>query len=79
MLLGYSVAVAEETPASKRARFPIVFGDFARGYLIADGAGLKFLRDPYTRKPHVLLWAYKRVGGYTSNTDAMPVMNIGGS
>ena len=29
----------------------IAFGDFRRGYLIVDRAGVRVLRDPLTAKP----------------------------
>ena len=32
----------------------IAFGDFRRGYLIVDRAGVRVLRDPYSAKPYVL-------------------------
>ena len=31
-------------------RFAIAFGDFQRGYLVVDRAGVTVLRDPYTRE-----------------------------
>ena len=41
----------------------IAFGDFQRGYLIVDRAGVRVLRDPYSAKPYVLFYTTKRVGG----------------
>jgi HK97 family phage major capsid protein len=29
----------------------IAFGDFKRGYLIVDRAGVRVIRDPFTAKP----------------------------
>ncbi|MEI9964542.1 MAG: phage major capsid protein [Caulobacteraceae bacterium] len=43
--------------------FSVAFGDFARGYLIVDRAGVRVLRDPYSAKPYVLFYTTKRVGG----------------
>jgi HK97 family phage major capsid protein len=40
----------------------IAFGDFKRGYLIADRQGVRVLRDPYSAKPYVLFYTTKRVG-----------------
>jgi hypothetical protein len=41
----------------------IAFGDFRRGYLVVDRAGVRVLRDPYSAKPYVLFYTTKRVGG----------------
>jgi len=41
----------------------IAFGDFRRGYLVVDRAGMRVLRDPYSAKPYVLFYTTKRVGG----------------
>ena len=43
--------------------FAVAFGDFKRGYLVVDRAGMRILRDPYSAKPYVLFYTTKRVGG----------------
>lgn len=62
-LLGYPVTESEHMPDVGNAAVPVAFGDFARGYLIVDRAGIRVLRDPYTAKPYVLFYTTKRVGG----------------
>ena len=52
------------------------FGDFQRGYLIVDRAGVRVLRDPYSAKPYVLFYTTKRVGGGVQNFDAIKVMKF---
>lgn len=54
----------------------IAFGDFQRGYLIVDRAGVRVLRDPFTAKPYVLFYTTKRVGGGVQNFDAIKVMKF---
>lgn len=42
---------------------PLVFGNMAEAYRIFDRVGMSILRDPYTKKPYVLFYTRKRVGG----------------
>ena len=63
MLMGFPLVEAEDMPDIDDDAFPIAFGDFARGYLVVDRAGVRVLRDPYSAKPYVLFYTTKRVGG----------------
>lgn len=62
-LLGFPVVEAEDMPNIATDAIAIGFGDFRRGYLVVDRAGVRILRDPYSAKPHVLFYTTKRVGG----------------
>lgn len=62
-LLGYPITEIEDMPDIAANAYAIAFGDFARGYLIVDRAGVRVLRDPYSAKPYVLFYVTKRVGG----------------
>lgn len=42
-LLGRPVAIDENLPAIAGNSYPILFGDFSRGYVIVERAGLKLL------------------------------------
>jgi len=75
-LLGYPVTEIEEMPDVATDSLSIAFGDFRRGYLIVDRAGVRVLRDPYTAKPYVLFYTTKRVGGGVQNFDAIKVMKF---
>jgi HK97 family phage major capsid protein len=57
----------------------IAFGDFNRGYLVVDRAGVTVLRDPYTAKPYVLFYTTKRVGGGVQDFDAIKLMKFAAS
>ena len=57
----------------------IAFGDFNRGYLVVDRAGVTVLRDPYTAKPYVLFYTTKRVGGGVQDFDAIKLMKVAAS
>ncbi|MGQ2992126.1 MAG: phage major capsid protein [Brevundimonas sp.] len=75
-LLGYPVTEIETMPDIAANAAAIAFGDFQRGYLIVDRAGVRVLRDPYSAKPYVLFYTTKRVGGGVQNFDAIKVMKF---
>ncbi|MGV9006595.1 MAG: phage major capsid protein [Brevundimonas sp.] len=75
-LLGYPVTEIETMPDVAADSAAIAFGDFQRGYLIVDRAGVRVLRDPYSAKPYVLFYTTKRVGGGVQNFDAIKVMKF---
>jgi HK97 family phage major capsid protein len=75
-LLGRPVYFSEDMPAIGAGNLPIAFGNFTAGYVIADKPGVRFLRDPFSSKPSVIFYAYKRVGGGVSDTDAIKVLKI---
>lgn len=75
-LLGYAVTEIETMPDVGADAAAIAFGDFQRGYLIVDRAGVRVLRDPYSAKPYVLFYTTKRVGGGVQNFDAIKVMKF---
>jgi HK97 family phage major capsid protein len=76
-LLGYAITELEDMPDIGTDAFAIAFGDFARGYLIVDRAGVRVLRDPYSAKPYVLFYVTKRVGGGVQNFDAIKLLKFG--
>ena len=75
-LLGYPITEIEDMPDIAADAFAIAFGDFARGYLIVDRAGVRVLRDPYSAKPYVLFYVTKRVGGGVQNFDAIKALKF---
>ena len=75
-LLGYPVTEIEDMPDVAANSYSIAFGDFAKGYLIVDRAGVRVLRDPYSAKPYVLFYTTKRVGGGVQNFDAIKLMKF---
>jgi HK97 family phage major capsid protein len=78
-LLGYPVVEIEAMPDMADGAFSVAFGDFAKGYLIVDRAGLRVLRDPYSAKPYVLFYTTKRVGGGVQNFDAIKLLRFSAS
>lgn len=78
-LIGYPVEFDENMPDIGANEFPIAFGDFSRGYLIADRTEIRLLRDPYTNKPYVMFYTTKRVGGGLLDSNAIKLLKIAAS
>jgi HK97 family phage major capsid protein len=78
-LLGYPVTEAEDMPNVGADAYAIAFGDFRKGYLVIDRAGVRVLRDPYSAKPHVLFYTTKRVGGGVQDFDAIKLLKFAAS
>ncbi len=75
-LLGYPVVEAEDMPDIGADAFPIAFGNFKAGYLIAERSATSILRDPFTNKPFVHFYATKRVGGQVLDSAAIKLLKI---
>jgi len=75
-LLGYPVVEAEDMPDIAAGTFPIAFGNFRHGYLIAEHSATRVLRDPFTNKPFVHFYATKRVGGQVLDSNAIKLLKI---
>jgi HK97 family phage major capsid protein len=75
-LMGFPLYDVEDMPDISAGSLSIAFGDFARGYLVVDRAGVTVLRDPYTAKPYVLFYTTKRVGGGIQDFDAIKLMKF---
>lgn len=78
-LMTFPVVEAEDMPDVAANSLSIAFGDFGRGYLIVDRAGVSVLRDPYSAKPYVLFYTTKRVGGGVQDFDAIKLMKFAAS
>jgi HK97 family phage major capsid protein len=66
----------EDMPDIAANSLSVAFGDFQRGYLIVDRAGVTVLRDPYSAKPYVLFYTTKRVGGGVQDYDAIKLLKF---
>ena len=75
-LLGYTVVEAEDMPDIGADEFPIAFGNFKAGYLIAERSATTILRDPFTNKPFVHFYAVRRVGGQVLDSAAIKLLKI---
>ena len=75
-LMGFPVSECEEMPDISAGSYSLAFGDFERGYLVVDRAGIRVLRDPFAAKPYVLFYTTKRVGGGVQDFEAIKVMKF---
>ncbi len=79
LLCGYPVLVAEDMPDIDADAHAIAFGNFEKGYTIAERPDLRVLRDPYSAKPNVMFYATKRVGGDVTDYAAIKTVKFGTS
>ena len=76
-LLGRPVVIAEDMPAIAANAFPICFGDFSTGYLIADQGQLMVSVDSNITTPGVVkFYVRRRVGGVILNSEAIKVLKV---
>ena len=75
-LLGHPVEFNEDMPDVAANSLPIAFANWKLSYVIVDKLGLRVLRDPYSDKPRLLIYVYKRVGGGLANSEAIKLMKI---
>ncbi|MGH8657606.1 MAG: phage major capsid protein [Gammaproteobacteria bacterium] len=76
LLLGYPVMAAEDMPDIAANSLSIAFGNFQRGYTVIDRHPMRMLRDPYTAKPFVVFYAYRRVGGDVMNFECIKLLKF---
>jgi HK97 family phage major capsid protein len=72
-LLGYPVVECNHMPDIGADAFPVALGDFKSGYTIVDRT-MVMLRDPYTNKPYVNIYARKRVSGNVVDSCAIKLL-----
>ena len=77
--MGYAITEAEDMPAVAANAFPLAFGDFKEGYLIADRVGMRITRDEITTPGFVKFYVRKRVGGKIRNSQAIKLLKIAAS
>lgn len=73
---GFPIVEAEDMPAVGANTFPLAFGDFREGYLIADRVGMRMTRDEITTPGYVKFYIRKRVGGKIRNSQAIKLLKI---
>lgn len=79
MIEGHGVTIAEDMPNIAADAFPIAFGDFSRGYLIADRVGMGLIRDEVTKPGYIRYQMFKRVGGKIKDSNAIKLLKIAAS
>ena len=79
LIAGHPVLIVEAMPDIGVDSYSVAFGNFRRGYTIAERPDLRILRDPYSSKPNVLFYASKRVGGDVTDFAAIKLLKFGTS
>lgn len=79
IFMGYRVVEGEDMPVVAANAFPLAFGDFKEGYLIADRVGMRITRDEITTPGFVKFYVRRRVGGKLRNTQAIKLLKIAAS
>ncbi|QHD65196.1 phage major capsid protein [Neorickettsia findlayensis] len=69
------IATSDKSQSSTK-KYPIIFGDFKRGYQIVDRSEMRVLRDPYSAKPYVSFYITKRVGAKVINPKAFVLLEM---
>lgn len=76
-LLGRPVVIAEDMPAIAANAFPIAFGDFSQGYLVADSGSLAVGVDNNITTPGLVkFYVRRRVGGNILNSEAIKLLKV---
>ncbi len=70
-MLGYPTAAWEQMDDIGANKHPVAFGNFRRGYVIADRVGLRITRDNVTNIGFVRFYVRRREGGIVLNNDAI--------
>lgn len=78
-LLGYPVVIAEDMPDIGSNSLSIAFGNFQRGYLIADRAGTTMIRDEVTTPGFIKLYVARRIGGTVADSNAIKLVKFAAS
>jgi HK97 family phage major capsid protein len=80
-LLGYPVRCWEQLDdvATGSAKFPVMFGDFRRAYLLADRVGMRVTLDQSITSPgYHKFYVRRRVGGISWNVDSVKMLRTTG-
>ena len=72
-LLGYPVRYWEDLADISAGSLSFLFGDFARGYVMVDRAGMRLTIDDITVPGYVNFYVRQRVGGIITDNNAIKV------
>jgi HK97 family phage major capsid protein len=77
-ILGYNYIEIPDMPNIGAGTFPVIYGDFRRGYTIGDRKGLTMIRDEVTQKKDgkVEFTFYKRFAGMVTLPEAFVKLKI---
>lgn len=73
-LLGYPTETWEQLDDIGSNKYPVMFGNFRRGYLLVDRVGMRITRDNVTNIGFIKFYVRRREGGIVCNNDAIKVL-----
>lgn len=76
MLLGYPVITCDAMPVSALNALPVLFGNWRRGYLLADRVGMSIIVDQVTTPGQTRFYVSRRLGGRIKNNDALKALKV---
>jgi HK97 family phage major capsid protein len=77
-LNGFNYILSPDMPNIGAGTFPVIFGDFSKGYLIGDSKALRVIRDDYTGKRNgkVQFTFIRSIGGIVTMPEAFVKIRI---
>jgi HK97 family phage major capsid protein len=76
-LLGYRVVTVDAMPQVANDNFAVLFGNFARGYILMDRPqGMSIIADQVTTPGLTKFYISRRTGGCVLNNDAIKALRI---
>ncbi len=72
-VFGIPIAEFNDMPDPASASLSFAIADWQEAYQIVDRMGMRILRDPFSNKPFVVIYATKRFGGAVLNTEAIKI------
>lgn len=75
-ILGYPMQTWEDMPAIADDALPVAFGDWRRGYVLADRVGLRIQAESFTNVGYVRFYIRRREGGTVLNNDAVKFIKL---
>jgi HK97 family phage major capsid protein len=76
LLLGSPVEIDDNMPDVSAASYSIAYGDFKRGYTIANRRGTTLIRDPYTSKGITKFNFRRRFGAGVTHYEAIKLLKF---
>lgn len=73
-LLGFPVYTTEAMQAMGAGNYPVAFGAWDQGYLLAERSGMSIIVDQVTTKGKTIFYISRRLGGCVYSNDAIKVL-----
>jgi HK97 family phage major capsid protein len=74
MLLGYKVVTTDAMPAIALNSYSVIFGNWRRGYLLADRVGMSIIVNPYSVPGVTSFYLSRRLGGKIKNNHCLKAL-----